>query len=76
MLKTFDYRDCAAAEAHHRAANPTAAGPMVPRGLDGEREQLRTGLRQGAGRWASPRGCIGHSLASELRAECIGSRSV
>src|SRR5262245_58619481 len=76
--ENFDHRDRAVAEAHHRPATPATdtARPMVPGGLDGERQLLRTGLRQGPGRWASPRGGIGHSLASELRAECIGSRSV
>jgi hypothetical protein len=47
-----DHRDCAAAEARHRAAIPAitataTARPMVPGGLDGERKLLRTGLRQG-----------------------------
>ena len=49
------HRDRAAADARHRAAIPAttateAARPMVPGGLDGERQLLRTGLRQGAGR--------------------------
>src|SRR5262245_42271636 len=40
---------------HFRAAIPTTiatqtARPMVPVGLDGERQLLRTGLRQGVGR--------------------------
>src|SRR6516164_9746695 len=40
-----DHRDRAAAEAHHRAAiAPTTAA----RWLDGERQLLRIGLRQGA----------------------------
>src|SRR6266480_2246676 len=51
-----DHRDCAAADARNRAAIPATtatetARPMVPRGLDGERQLLRTGLRQGAGRY-------------------------
>src|SRR5215471_20085761 len=50
-----DHRDCAAADARLRAANPATpatetARAMVPGGLDGERQLLRTGLRQGAGR--------------------------
>src|SRR5260370_6344789 len=48
-----DHRDCAAASAHLRAAIPAttateAARPMVPRGLGGERQLLRSRLRQGA----------------------------
>src|SRR5262245_1635095 len=48
-----NHRDGAAAEAHHRAAISATtatetARPMVPGGLDGEREQLRTGLGQSA----------------------------
>jgi hypothetical protein len=48
-----DHRDCAAADPHHRAAIPgttatETARPMVPSGLDGERQLLRGGLRQGA----------------------------
>src|SRR5262249_9307852 len=59
-----DHRDGAAAEARHDAAIPAAAAtetarPMVPGGLDGERQLLRTGLRQGAARysqeWSVPR---------------------
>src|SRR5262245_49727901 len=49
--ENFDHRDCAAAEAHDRAAisATTATEAAVPGGLDGERQLLRTGLRQGAG---------------------------
>src|SRR5262249_6194482 len=52
-----DHCDCAAADARHRAAIPATsaterARPMVPGGLDGERQLLRTGLRQGASRSA------------------------
>src|SRR5262245_14179958 len=55
-----DHRDCAAADARHRAALPAptateTARPMVPGGLDGERQLLRTGLRQGAGRYPQER---------------------
>src|SRR5437899_2396685 len=55
-----DHRDCAAAEAHHRAAIPATtatetARPMVSRGLGGERQPLRAGLRQGAGRYPQER---------------------
>src|SRR5215831_2809352 len=47
-----DHRDCAAAQAHHRASIPATtatetARPMVSRGLGGERQLLRTRLRQG-----------------------------
>src|SRR5215475_11186034 len=47
-----NHRDCAAAEAHHRAAIPATTATETGRsgGLDGERKPLRTGLRQGAGR--------------------------
>src|SRR5262245_2898682 len=50
-----DHRDCTAAEAHHRAAIRAStatetARAMVPGGLDGERQLLHTGLRQGGGR--------------------------
>jgi hypothetical protein len=50
-----NHRDCAVADARHRAAIPATtatetARPMVPRGLGGERQLLRTGLRQGATR--------------------------
>src|SRR5262245_3959102 len=40
-----DHRDRAAAEAHHRAAVPPTT---AARWLDGERQLLRIGLRQGA----------------------------
>jgi hypothetical protein len=46
---------------------------MVPTGLDGERQLLRTGLRQGAGRYpqkrlVSGRGVFGfHGLSSERK---------
>src|SRR5258708_39453483 len=48
-----DHRDGAAANARLRAATPATAAtetarPMVPRGLGGERQLLRAGLRQGA----------------------------
>src|SRR5258708_3814232 len=51
-----DHRDCAAADPRDRAAIPATtatetARPMVPGGLDGERQLLRTGLRQGSGRY-------------------------
>src|SRR5262245_26334104 len=54
--ESSDHCDCAAAEAHHRAAIPATtatqtARPMVPGGLDGERQLLHTGLRQGARRY-------------------------
>jgi len=47
--KNSDHRDCAAADAHLGAAitaTPATetARPMVPGGLDGERQLLRTGL--------------------------------
>jgi hypothetical protein len=46
-----DHRDCAAAEARDPAAigattTTETARPMVPRGLGGERQLLRTGLRR------------------------------
>src|SRR5262245_27073577 len=49
-----NHRDCAAAEAHHRAATSATtatetARPMVSCGLDGERQLLRTRFREGAG---------------------------
>ena len=55
-----DHRDCAAADARPRAAFPATtatetARPMVPSGLDGERQLLRAGLRQGAGRYPQER---------------------
>src|SRR5262245_42675846 len=55
-----DHRDCVAAEAHHRAAisatTATETGrPVVPSWLDGKRKLLRTGLRQGAGRYPQER---------------------
>src|SRR6516165_1362852 len=55
-----DHRDCAATDARPRAAFPAtpateAARPMVPGGLDGERQLLRTGLPQGAGRYPQKR---------------------
>src|SRR5215510_6685719 len=58
--ENVDDRDCVAADARPRAAIPATAatettGPMVPRGLDGERQLLRTGLRQGAGRYSQER---------------------
>jgi hypothetical protein len=48
-----DHRDGGAAETRLRAAIPATtatetARPMVSRGLGGERQLLRTGLRQGA----------------------------
>src|SRR5262245_52634656 len=47
-----DHRDSAAAETHHRAATATTATETaVPSGLDGERQLLRTGLRQVADRY-------------------------
>jgi hypothetical protein len=54
------HRDCVAADGRDRAAIPAptateTAGPMVPRGLDGERQLLRTGVRQGAGRYPQER---------------------
>src|SRR5262245_26427822 len=53
--ENFDHSDCAAAEARHRAAAPATTAtetsrPMVPGGLDCERQLLRTGLRQGNAR--------------------------
>jgi hypothetical protein len=47
-----NHRDCAVADARPRAAIPATtatetARPMVPRGLGGERQLLRTRLRQG-----------------------------
>src|SRR5262245_939548 len=45
-----DHRDCAAAEAHHRAAIPAITAIEAPGGLDGKRQLLRT-LRQGAGHY-------------------------
>jgi hypothetical protein len=55
-----DHRDRAAAEAHHRAAIPATTAtetgrPIVSGGLDCERKRLRTGLRQGAGRYSQER---------------------
>src|SRR5262245_29123716 len=55
-----DHRDCAAADARLRAAIPATtatetARPMVPGGLDGERQLLRTRLRQGTGRYSQER---------------------
>src|SRR5262245_55905139 len=49
-VENSNHRDCAAAEAHDRAAisATTALEAAVPGGLDGERHPLRTGLRQGA----------------------------
>src|SRR5262249_32561664 len=52
-----DHRDCAAADARHSAAITATtatetARPMVPGGLDDERQRLRTGLRQGADRYS------------------------
>src|SRR5262245_55523851 len=50
-VENSNHRDCAAAEAYHRAAIAATtatetARPMVPGGLDGERKPLRSGLRQ------------------------------
>src|SRR5215831_366340 len=55
-----DHRDCAAADARHCAAIPATtatetARPMVPGGLDSERQLLRTGLRQSVGRYSQER---------------------
>src|SRR5262249_9793423 len=55
-----DHRDCTIAEARHRAAIPATtatetARPMVPGGLDGERQLLRTGPRQGTSRYSQER---------------------
>src|SRR5262245_34494326 len=46
-----DHRDCATAEARNHAASSATSTTeaAVPGGLDGERQLLRTGLRQGAG---------------------------
>src|SRR5262245_35080186 len=52
--ENFDHCDCAAAEAHHRAANPATTATEAARpsgGPDGERQLLHTGLRQGGGRY-------------------------
>jgi hypothetical protein len=59
-VEDSDHRDCAAADARHRAAIPATtptdtARPMVPGGLDGERQLLRAGLRQRAGRYPEER---------------------
>src|SRR4029450_1731319 len=77
-----DHRACAAADARDRAAIPATtatetARPMVPGGLDGERQVLRTGLRQRAGpspqerlvsgRLARERQLL-HPLRAQLRA--------
>src|SRR5262249_47630642 len=64
-----DHRDCAAADARDRAAIPATtatetARPMVPRGLDGKWQLLRTGLRQGAGRYPQE-GLVSGRLARE-----------
>jgi hypothetical protein len=55
-----DHRDCAVAEAHHRAAIPATTAtetvrPMVPSEVDGERQLLRTGLRQRPSRYPQER---------------------
>ena len=55
--------------ARHRAAIPATtatetARPMVPGRLDGERQLLRTGLRQGAGRYSQER-LVSSRLARE-----------
>src|SRR5262245_56517799 len=64
-----DHRDCAFAEAHYRAAiratiATETAWPMVPSGLDGERQLLCTGLRQGPGRYPQER-LVSRRLARE-----------
>src|ERR1700751_3348387 len=64
-----DHRDGAAANARLRAAIPATtatetARPMVPCGLDGERQLLRTGLRQGARRYPQE-GLVSDQLARE-----------
>ena len=60
MLKTLIIATRAGADARRRAAIPAttateAARPMVSGGLDGERQLLRTGLRQGTGRYPQER---------------------
>jgi hypothetical protein len=55
-----NHRDSTAADACTRAAiaattTTKAARPMVPGGLDGERQLLRTGLRQGPVRYPQER---------------------
>jgi len=67
--KNSDHRNCAAADVRHRAAIPATpatqtARPMVPGGLDGEQQLLRTGLRQGTGRY-SQEGLVSGGLARE-----------
>jgi hypothetical protein len=64
-----DHRDCVVAEAHHRPVIPAAAAaetarPVVPGELDGEREQLRTRLRQIPGRYPQER-LVSRRLARE-----------
>jgi hypothetical protein len=56
LLKTL-YRDCAAAEARHRAAIPatTSTETVVPGGLDCERQLLRTGEGLDASFFRRPR---------------------
>src|SRR5262249_61607359 len=67
-----DRRDRAAADARRGAAIPATtatetARPMVPGGLDDERQLLRTGLRQGAGRYSEER-LVSGRLARERQA--------
>ena len=56
MLKTLIFATVllptlAIAQRSQQPPQPRQSRPMVPRGLDGERQLLRTGLRQDAGRY-------------------------